>query len=232
MQEQIIDFLYGIDPLLAGAVLASLAATTVYYLYGGFIQRDYRKITWFRRLLLPHVSTLIKAYDETNENVDLTHLTKTETEVHDVEHVFDLYLDEDETVDSASEKVNEELISNHFRPEVLLASVGRQTTSKRLERGNFVLTSPTRRHTDAPGAGRIFDILTMMLSKYQLHVRYFYDAEQHRFRFYAHHELNPYNPFYAKGHLTATEFSANKGVDLFEEYEDELAQYGVEVTKE
>lgn len=228
MREQITDFLATIDPLFVVAAVASLFALSMYYMYGGFIYENYGKIKWFRRLFLPHVTRIIGLMDERYDQVDLSDLEKVETNIREREHVFDLYLDEAQTKETALKAVGYELISQHFRPEVILSSLGTDPDGDG-EDGNFVLTAPSRSHSDVPVLGRIYDILIMFLSKYQLHVRIYYDEDKHRLRFYAHHELNPYNPFFAKDHLEAKEFDVDKGVEMFSEYEDDISSYGVEV---
>ena len=229
MQQELTGLLATTDVLFIVAAIASIIGIGIYYLYGGFLTQNYKKIKWFRRLFLPHVSKIIKDYDESNENVDLSQLSKTETTTLDSEHVFDLHLKEDYTKETANKLIGNELIENHFRPEVILASVGRQQTSEELEIGNFVLTAPEKNHPDTIGLGKLYDIVLLFTSKYQLHVRYFYDEEKHRIRFYAHYELNPYNPLYAKKHLKAEKFNVEKGVEMFKGYKDDIKQYGVEI---
>ena len=229
MQQELTGLLATTDVLFIVAAIASVIGIGIYYLYGGFLTQNYKKIKWFRRLFLPHVSKIIKDYDESNKDVDLSQLSKTETTTLDSEHVFDLHLKEHYTKETANKLIGNELIENHFRPEVILASVGRQETSEELELGNFVLTAPEKNHPDTTGLGRLYDIVLLFTSKYQLHVRYFYDEEKHRIRFYAHHELNPYNPLYAKKHLEAEKFNVEKGVEMFKEYKDDIKQYGVEI---
>jgi len=41
--------------------------------------------------------------------------------------------------------------------------------------------------------------------------------------------LNPYNPRYAKAHLEGKEIDFEKGVEMFEEYREDIEPYGVEV---
>ena len=229
MQEELTGLLTTTDVLFIVAAIASIIGIGIYYLYGGFLTQNYKKIKWFRRLFLPHVSKIIKDYDESNEDVDLSQLSKTETTTLDSEHVFDLHLKEHYTKETANKLIGNELIENHFRPEVILASVGRQETSEELELGNFVLTAPEKNHPDTTALGRLYDIVLLFTSKYQLHVRYFYDEEKHRIRFYAHYELNPYNPLYAKKHLEAEKFNVEKGVEMFKKYKDNIKQYGVEI---
>ena len=229
MQQELTGLLATTDVLFIVAAIASIIGIGIYYLYGGFLTQNYKKIKWFRRLFLPHVSKIIKDYDESNKDVDLSQLSKTETTTLDSEHVFDLHLKEHYTKETANKLIGNELIENHFRPEVILASVGRQETSEELELGNFVLTAPEKNHPDTTGLGKLYDIVLLFTSKYQLHVRYFYDEEKHRIRFYAHYELNPYNPLYAKKHLEAEKFNVEKGVEMFKEYKDDIKQYGVEI---
>lgn len=229
MRQELTELLATTDPLFIVAGIASFIGIGIYYLYGGFLTENYTQVKWFRRLFLPHVSNLVKAYDERNKNIDLSQLSKTETKTLDSEHVFDLHLKDQYTKETANKLIGDELIKNHFRPELILASVGRQESSEELEFGNFVLTAPEKNHPDTTGLGRLYDIIVLFTSKYQLHVRYFYDEEKHRIRFYAHYELNPYNPLYAKKHLEAEGFDVEKGVNMFREYKDDIKQYGVEV---
>lgn len=223
------EFVAGLtsDPLLLVAGLASLVGLFVYWSYDGFIHENYTHIKWFRRLLLPHVTRLLK---KAEKDGDFFKGIYVETDTLDSEHVFDLYLEESRMKEGALDAVGDTLIENHFRPEVLLASLGSNSSGLE-EVGNFVLTAPNKNHPDSTGLGRIYDIVVMFISKYQLHVRIFYDPEKHRLRFYAHYELNPYNPFYAQKHLDAEEFDIDKGVEMFREYADELEKYGIEVVE-
>lgn len=227
MREQIIEFLGTTDPLFFAAALASLIGISIYWLYGGFIDQNYNKIKWFRRLLLPHVTRAIRTIDEENKEYDLSCLY-VETKALDREHVFDLYIDEDESKEQALSNVGDELISHHFRPEVILASLA-ENSDGNAEDGNFVLTAPTSNHPNSTGIGRLYDIIVMLTSKYQLHVRIFHDADKHRLRFYAHHELNPYNPFFALDHFEAKEFDTETGVRMFGRYKEDLEKHGVEL---
>ncbi len=227
--QQFVESLTSTDPIFIAAALASLIGISLYYLYGGLLNENYTKIKWFRTLFLPHVSNLVKEIDERNEDIDISSLSKTETTTLDREHVFDLYLKEEYDENEVSRKIGKELIRNHFRPEVILASVARQESSRELEMGNFVLTAPEKTHPDTIGLGRMYDLFVLFTSKYQLHVRYFYDKDSHKIRFYAHHELNPYNPLFAKDHLEAEEFDVEKGVGMFREYSDDIQKYGIEL---
>jgi len=174
------------DPLLIASVVASLVGLTLFYLYGGFIQQNYTKIKWFRRLFLPHLRNFIEHLDEEHEDVDLSEIRKVETSVSEEEHVFDLYLREEEYQEGVMLALGKFLtMHRHFRPEILLSSIGNNPDDL-YEVGNFVLTAPEKNHTDAPALGRLYDIVVMFTSKYQLHVRVFYDDRSHRFRFYAH----------------------------------------------
>jgi hypothetical protein len=229
MREQITEFLATVDPLFVVAALASFLGILLYYTYGGFINENYTRIKWFRRLFLPHITRAIKNIDKQYENVDMSGLY-VETNVRDREHVFDLYLDEETTKEQGLNSVGGELISNHFRPEVILASLATNPEGE-AEDGNFVLTAPSRNHTDVSVFGRIYDIMVMFISKYQLHVRIYYDEDKHKLEFYAHHEMNPYNPLYAERHFEAKEFNVDKGVEMFKEYKDDMNQYGVELVE-
>lgn len=224
-----IEQLLATDPFFVVTAIVSLVGLSLYYLYGGFIEENHAQIKWFRRLFLPHVTKLLHDIDEQNEDIDLDGLY-VETNIHQREHVFDLYLDERVHREGGIEMVSEELIKNHFRPEVILASLGNNPQDK-AELGNFVLTAPMNNHPDVPVMGRLYDIFVMLVSKYQLHVRIYYDEDKHRLRFYAHHELNPYNPRYAKKHLQGEEMDIPLGVEMFKKYKEDISQYGVEVTE-
>lgn len=218
------------DPLMFAAGLASLVGLFMYWSYGGFINENYQRIKWFRRLFLPHITRLLHKIDEENENIDLDG-AYVETQILESEHAFDLYLREssrDYLIPLTG--VSETLIDNHFRPEVILASLGTSPEGY-VEVGNFALTAPEKKKVDMTGIARLNDIITMFVSRYQLHVRIFFDPEKHRLRFYAHHEYNPYNPFHAKDHLEAKKFNPRKGVKMFKEYADELERYGVEIVE-
>lgn len=227
MQEILMGLLQ--EPLLIATCITSVVGLVTYHLYGGFIRENYMQIKWFRRLFLPHVTRLMNKIDEENEDIDLDGVY-VESELVDAEHVFDLYLDESDNMQNVRREVGETLIDNHFRPEVLLASLATNPQGE-IEVGNFVLTAPQKNHSDVSGYGRLYDIFTMFVSKYQLHVRIFYDRDKHRLRFYAHHELNPYNPIYSKRHLEGEEMNYTKGVSMFKKYKDEIAEYGVEVVE-
>ena len=229
MREQLTEFLATVDPLFVVAGIAALMGLALYYGYSGFINKNYTQIKWFRRLFLPHVTRAINQLDEQYDDIDMQGVY-VETNVREREHVFDLHLDESDTMTEGVKKVGDELISQHFRPEVILASLGRDPENQG-EVGNFVLTAPEKNHTDVPVMGRLYDIFVMFTSKYQLHVRIYYDENKHRLRFYAHHELNPYNPLYAKKHLQAKDFNTQKGVRMFEQYKKDIEQYGVELVE-
>lgn len=226
--QEFVDLLIS-NPLFVAGALASFVGLFIYWSYGGFINENYRRIKWFRRLFLPHITALLHIIDEENEDIDLEGVY-VETDVLDKEHAFDLYLREGTHYLGPLKGVTSTLIDNHFRPEVILASLGTNSTGNQ-EVGNFVLTAPEKAHPDATGLGRLYDIIKMFTSKYQLHVRIFYDEDKHRLRFYAHHELNPYNPLYAKRHLEAEEFDEYKGVRLLRKYSEDMLKYGVEVAK-
>lgn len=229
MRQQLTEFLATVDPLFVVAGIASLVGLGLYYGYSGFINENYTRIKWFRRLFLPHVTRAVEQFDEEYEYIDMDDVD-VETNIRDREHVFDLYLDESKSKEHSISNIGDELISQHFRPEVILASLGRDPED-RGEVGNFVLTAPIKNHTDVPVMGRLYDIFVMFTSKYQLHVRIYYDEDKHRLRFYAHHELNAYNPLYAKRHLEGVEFDAELGVEMFREYKDDIEQYGVELVE-
>lgn len=231
MLEQATETLLATEPLFIVAGIAALIGITALYLYGGFIENNYTKIKWFRRLFLPHLSALLRNVDEQYKEFDISDVhKKIETRSSEKENVFDLYLLEEDTPEEVTKAIGEKLIDNHFRPEVILASLGRDSDGE-AEIGNFVLTSPEKNHPDSSGISRLYDIATLFTAKYQLHVRIFYDEDSHKLQFYAHHELNPYNPLYAKKHLNGEGLDSQKGVRMFREYKDLVEPCGVEVVK-
>jgi hypothetical protein len=215
------------NPLFVASALASLVGLTLYYLYRGFIHENYQRIEWFRRLFLPHITLLLRNVDENNKRVDLSRLY-VETEAQPEEEVFDLRLSEDDTREEAVGKIGDYLISEKFRPEVILASLAKHPEGHP-EVGNFVLTAPDKNHDALVGYGVFKEIYRMLTSKYQLHLRLYYDEDKHRILFHAHHELNPYNPIYAKKHFNSVEFNMKKGVKLFRKYREGIRQFGVEL---
>ena len=230
MQQMIAEIVMN-NPLLIASVVASLLGASLYYLFRGFILQDYQRIKWFRRLLLPHISLILRQVDKNNKSVDLSKLYVTTGVLEQKEHIGDLYLDEDVKRDEGVKQVGSYLIDNKFRPEVILTSLAEHEKDLP-EMGNFVLTAPNKKRDVLPGYGVFTEIFRMLTSKYQLHVRIYYDKEKHRLRFYGHHELNPYNPFYAKGHFNSENFNARLGVELFRShYADKLSEYGVEWVK-
>lgn len=227
MQEIVVELTS--NPLLVAAAIASFIGLFIYWSYGGFINENYRRIKWFRRLFLPHVTRILKVIDDQNENTDFDGVY-VKTDILSQEHAFDLFLEEEKTKDEVIDDVGNELLKHNFRPEVILASLGTNPAGRN-EIGNFVLTAPEKEHFNAIGIGRVYEIIMMFMSKHQLHIRIFYDPEKHRLRFYAHYELNPYNPFVAKRHLQGKSINFRKGVDMAREYAPELEKYGVEVVK-
>jgi len=215
------------NPLFVASALASLVGLTLYYLYRGFIHENYQRIKWFRRLFLPHITLLLRNVDKNNKRVDLSRLY-VETEAQPEEEVFDLRLSEDNTRQEAVDKIGDYLISENFRPEVILASLAKHPEGYP-EVGNFVLTAPEKNHDTIAGYGVFKEIFKMFTSKYQLHIRLYYDENKHRILFHAHHELNPYNPLYAKKHFNSVEFNMKKGVKLFRKYREGIRQFGVEL---
>lgn len=226
------DFAIGIvqnNPLLVASVIASIVGVTIYYLYRGFILQNYQRIKWFRRLLLPHISLILRQVDKRNKDVDLSKLYVTTDVLEGREHIGDLYLEEGEKQDEVVEDVGSYLIENKFRPEVILTSVAEHEDDIP-EVGNFVLTAPMKTRDVLPGYGVFTEVFRMLTSKYQLHVRMYYDKEKHRLRFYGHHELNPYNPLFAKGHFNSEDFDSSLGVSMFRrDYFGDLEKFGVEL---
>jgi hypothetical protein len=198
-----------------------------YYLYRGFIHENYQRIKWFRRLFLPHITLLLRQVDDQRKDVDLSKLY-VETEAQPEEEVFDLRLSEDVTRGDAVNNIGDYLISEKFRPEVILASLAKHPEGYP-EVGNFVLTGPQKRHDTLVGYGIFQEIFRMFTSKYQLHVRLYYDQDKHRILFHAHHELNPYNPLYAKKHFNSVQFNIRRGVEMFRRYKERVSEYGVEL---
>lgn len=225
--EQIIAEFASKDPMFWVAALASVVGLTLYYLYSGYINKNYRHLKWLRRLFLPHVTRIIRKIDKSNEDIHLGGLY-VESFSPKKYRVFDLYLSEDTTKEEAIECVDQKLLSNHFRPEIILASLASNNEGN-VELGNFVLTAPERKHPDVKGFGKLYDIAMMFAAKHQLHVRYYYDEDKHRLRFYAHYESNPYNPFISYQHYEGD--GMRKAAEIFKEYQEEIANCGVEVSE-
>jgi len=216
------------NPLMVASVAASIGGLGLYWLFRGFIVQDYQRIKWFRRLLLPHISLILRQVDKNNKDVDLSKLYVQTEILEDKEHIGDLYLSEGEKQDEAVEQVGDYLIGNKFRPEVILASLAEHEDDLP-EVGNFVLTAPNRNQDVLPGYGVFTEIFSMLTSKYQLHIRMYYDKEKHRLRFYGHYELNPYNPLYAKKHFNSVDYDSRLGVKIFRrDYAEKLSKYGIE----
>lgn len=215
------------NPMFIASGVASLIGLTLWFLYRGFITENFTRIQWLRRLLFPHLSLFLRKADKNAEGYDLSKLY-VETVVTKPEHAFDLYLPEDKTEDTATQEIGEYLISEGFRPEVILTSLA-EHPKEFPEMGNFVLTAPRKTHPSVPGYGIFYELFHMLISKRQLHVRFYHNTNSHSFEFFVHEEYNPYNPLYAKRHFDSEEFSPEDGVELIAEYEDEIAEYGVEL---
>jgi len=219
------------DPLFIAASIASLLGLGLYFGYRGFIHENYQRIKWFRRLFLPHITLLLRKGDKKLDGVDLSRLY-VETNARPEEEVFDLRLREEDRMNGVVEAVGSYLIKEeNFRPEVILTSNANHSEGYP-EVGNFVLTAPEKSHDYFARYGVFREIFRMFTSKYQLHVRLYYDQDKHRILFHAHHELNPYNLIYAKKHFNGVQFNIRRGVELFRRYKDGISEHGVELIEE
>jgi hypothetical protein len=226
--QQVLTEIVMNNPLLIASVAASLSGAVVYFLYKGFITQNYQRIKWFRRLLLPHISLILRQVDKNNKDVDLSKLYVQTEILEDKEHIGDLYLGEGDKRDEVVGQVGDYLIESRFRPEVILTPLAEHEDDLP-EVGNFVLTAPNRNRDVLPGYGVFTEIFRMLTSKYQLHIRMYYDKEKHRLRFYGHYELNPYNPLYAKKHFNSVDYDSRLGVKIFRrDYAEKLSKYGIE----
>lgn len=228
MQEIAIGFVTS-NPLLVASAVASFIGIALWYLYRGFVLRNYTRIKWFRRLLLPHITILLKLVDRRNPEFDLSRLY-VETEAQPEEKAFQLFLDESDDENEVVKEIGEYLISEKFRPEVILTSLAEHPKDYP-EMGNFVLTAPEKNHSAVVGYGVFTELFRMFTSKWQLHVRMYYDRDKHRLSFYAHKEYNSYNPIYALRHFKGEEISASEGVELLDNYADDIEEYGVELVE-
>lgn len=212
-----------VENLTIIAALASVIAATVYYLFSGFIKGNYRHIKWFRRIFLPHVTWALK-------KTDLDDDVYVESPYRDSEHLLDIVGAVDnhfgpEWLYSLKAIIEPFLKDKGFRPEVLLASLkGRESDLD--EVGNFILTAPEKRKK--PHHNKMRELLMLLTSKYQLHVRLLKDDD--KILMLVHHELNPYNPFFAKKHIDGKEFSPEKGREMFKEkFGEEFDELPIEV---
>ena len=228
MQEIVTEIILS-DPLFFASAAASIVGLLLWYLYRGFIVNNYTRIKWFRRLFFPHVSVLLRIADRRKENIDLSRLY-VETETREDEYAFTLYLDESDDEHDVIESIGGYLIDNKFRPEVLLTSLANHPEGYP-EVGNFVLSGPEKSHPSLVGYGVFTEIIRMLLSKWQLHLRIYYDSDKHRLLFYVHREYNAYNPLYAKKHLDGKHVSGKEGVELFKQHSDGIEEFGVELIK-
>jgi hypothetical protein len=214
MLEDIAITVLSQDPMFYASAVASLIGLTLWYLYRGFIVENYQRLKWLRRILFPHLSILLRVADDKTE-VDLGKLYVT-TKIHDYEFVDEVQLPKDTIEEEANETVKDYLMSQSFRPELILSSIAEHPKGYP-EVGNFVLTAPEKNHPSVPAYGIFYELFHMLISKYQLHVRYYYNEDDNSYEFYAHKELNPYNPLYAKGHFNSEDFDAEEGVQLTQE---------------
>lgn len=195
------------NPLLWATAFASIFGLVVHYLYGGFIEKNYRKITWFRRLLLPHFSFILRKTDANFEKVDLSKLY-VETSVSEEEKAF--------SVDASKigiEDIDEVFLNKNFRPEVLLSSLASDPDGRK-EVGNWVLTAPNKSRSFFPANSRIYEVFQMLTAKWQLHVRVYYNEKEDKYTFYAHYEYNPYCPLYSKKHFNSKGMDKSLGVQM------------------
>lgn len=213
------------EPLLFASMAASLVGLILWYLYRGFIVENYTRIKWFRRILLPHISLFLRHADKKADGWDLSKLY-VETSVSEREHAFDIQLNETNDSHKKLKEVGDILISERFRPEVILTSLAEHPDELE-EKGNFVLTAPNKSHPKIPGYGIFYEIFVMLTSKYQLHVRYYYDQETNKIRFYCHYELNAYNPLYSKKHFKGEDVDVALGVEMMKQwYSSEFSKVG------
>lgn len=213
-----------VENLTIIAALASIVAATIYYLFSGFIKGNYRQIKWFRRIFLPHVTWALK-------KTDLDDDVYVESPYRESEHLLDITdADKDFAMPwffFALKHTEEFLKVKGFRPEVLLASLkGRESDLD--EVGNFILTAPEKRNK--AHYSKMRELLMLLTSKYQLHVRLLHDDDNEKLLMLVHHELNPYNPLYAKKHIDGKEFSPEKGREMFKEkFGEEFDELPIEV---
>lgn len=227
MQEIAITLIQN-DPLLIASMAASLVGLFLWYLYRGFIHNNYRRIQWFRRFFLPHVTLLLREISKRREDIDLNDVY-VESKAYPGEQVFDLRLAGEESWEKKVEEIGDYLIKDeHFRPEVILTSLAKHPEGYP-EVGNFVLTAPNKNRSSFGRYGVFKEIMIMFTSKYQLHLRLYYDENKHRILFHTHHEMNPYNPLYAKKHLKGKELNYGRGKMLFRKYKDNIRKFGVEL---
>jgi hypothetical protein len=112
--------------------------------------------------------------------------------------------------------IGEFLMERDFRPEVLLASYQKDEEGNP-EVGNFILTAPEKKHPSVPFLGKLYEVLLLFISKWQLHIRIFYDKDEDKLHFHVHREKNAYSPLYAKEHYRAEGFDIEHGKKLFRE---------------
>lgn len=218
------------DPLFWACFVASLIGLAAWNLYGRFIYENYSRIKWFRRLFLPWITPFLENVDEELDEVDLSRLY-VETDVSEDEKVLEVDIPHEDH-DIVMESLGEFFMDNYFRPEVLLASLASDDEGKK-EEGNWVLTAPSKKHTGM----RLHELAIMLISKWQLHVRIFYNEEDETLSFYAHHEYNPYNPLLAKRHFNGDDVDVGLGKEMFRDYlpelnDNQLKNYNYEVSHE
>jgi hypothetical protein len=203
------------DPLFYAAAVASFIGIACYFYYSTFILQNYSKIKWLRRMLFPHISYFLKKVDKQTPNTNISKLY-VETPATHAEKICTIHLAEEEDEDEVVSDIGEVLLKNHFRPEVILASLSK-TSDGDYEVGNWVLTAPTKNHSDMWGTKVLHDLFIMLTARRQLHVRIFYDDEEHAIEFYAHEEYNPYNPLFSRKHFYGEGFDVALGQELFKQ---------------
>lgn len=195
------------------AAFASVVGLVIYYLYyRGFIQDNYRHVKWFRRLVAPHLSVLLRRADKETPDTDLSRLY-VETELSEEECVYSLSV-EAENKDDTLDKIEDVLSSLHLRPEVVLTSVASDEEGN-YAIANWVLTGPSKSKSDVRGVGVLYEILHLLVSKWQLHLRIVY--KDGLLKFYVHKEYNPYNPLFAKKHFVGKDIDIEEAKTYFRE---------------
>lgn len=201
------------SPVFWAAAAAAVIALMLHYLYGGWLERNYRHIKWLRRLILPHISYYLRSTDNDLDDVDLSQLY-VETGVRESEHAMDMPIDEYEDEWDALDDVEKYLKKHYWRPEVILTSLA-DDPEGRYEIANWVLTAPEKSRKDSLALGRLRELLIMLTAERQLHLRIYYNEEEEKLQFYAHEEYNPYNPLYSKKHFNGVDMNHKGGRQMF-----------------
>lgn len=222
------------DPMVYVAGFAALFGALIYLLYyDGYIRENYRSVKWLRRMVFPHVARGLHKLDEMTGEDRLSHLYVM-VNAPESQHILNIDT-AGKSLDKSLNDIGQAYKKMHFRPEVILAGLA-ENDDGRKEVGNFILTAPSKNHPNAWGASIVYDVLVMLFTKYQLHIRLFHNEQKECIEVYAHYELNPYNPRYSRGHYEGDEYSTEKGkemmVDMLDEFENRLPDgYIVEVTE-